>query len=90
VARCAVGAVLIFSTLAVPAAAQTVGVRAGVSIDPEQFYFGGHLALVEDERRRVSLPTTTGYDLIESRSESVTQRVLLQARCTVRSSELSL
>jgi hypothetical protein len=29
---------------AVPAAAQThVGVRAGVSVDPDQFFFGGHL-----------------------------------------------
>ena len=27
---------------AVPAAAQDVGVRAGVSADPDQFYFGGH------------------------------------------------
>jgi len=27
---------------AVPAAAQEVGVRAGVSADPDQFYFGGH------------------------------------------------
>ena len=37
-----VGAVCMLVVLAVPAAAQTVGVRAGVSIDPEQFYFGGH------------------------------------------------
>lgn len=28
---------------AVPAAAQEIGVRAGVSSDPDQFYFGGHL-----------------------------------------------
>jgi len=27
---------------AVPAAAQEAGVRAGVSADPDQFYFGGH------------------------------------------------
>ena len=30
------------SLLATPASAQTVGVRAGVSGDPGQFYFGGH------------------------------------------------
>ena len=30
------------SVLTAPATAQTVGVRAGVSVDPEQFYFGGH------------------------------------------------
>ena len=29
--------------LALPAAAQTVGLRAGVSIEPEQFYFGVHV-----------------------------------------------
>ena len=28
---------------AVPAAAQEAGIRAGVSADPDQFYFGGHL-----------------------------------------------
>jgi hypothetical protein len=28
---------------AVPAAAQEAGVRAGVSVDPDQFFFGGHL-----------------------------------------------
>ena len=36
------GATIWLFALAVPAAAQTVGVRAGVSVDPEQFYFGGH------------------------------------------------
>lgn len=36
-----VGALGLF--LAVPAAAQTTGVRAGVSLDPDQFYFGGHV-----------------------------------------------
>ena len=28
---------------AAPARAQSVGVRAGASVDPDQFYFGGHL-----------------------------------------------
>ena len=37
-----VSVAFVVSVLAVPAAAQTVGVRAGVSVDPEQFYFGGH------------------------------------------------
>lgn len=37
-----VGMAFMLSVLAVPAAAQTLGVRAGVSVDPEQFYFGGH------------------------------------------------
>lgn len=29
--------------LAAPAAAQSPGVRAGASVDPDQFYFGGHV-----------------------------------------------
>jgi hypothetical protein len=29
--------------LATPAGAQSLGVRAGVSANPEQFYFGGHV-----------------------------------------------
>ena len=29
-----------FST---PAAAQDAGIRGGLSIDPDQFYFGGHI-----------------------------------------------
>jgi len=34
--------VLLLCPMAAPAVAQAVGVRAGVSVDPEQFYFGGH------------------------------------------------
>lgn len=37
-----VGAIFMLSVLAVPAAAQSIGVRTGVSVEPEQFYFGGH------------------------------------------------
>lgn len=38
------GAVLAAGVAAAPATAraQDVGVRAGVSVDPDQFYFGGH------------------------------------------------
>jgi len=32
---------------AAPAAAQAGGVRAGVSVDPDQFYFGGHYESAE-------------------------------------------
>ena len=35
-------AALGFAGLAAPAAAQGFGVRAGASVDPDQFYFGGH------------------------------------------------
>jgi len=33
---------LAFTGLAAPAAAQGPGLRGGVSVDPDQFYFGGH------------------------------------------------
>ena len=33
--------VVVFS--ATPALAQDGGIRGGISIDPDQFYFGGHL-----------------------------------------------
>lgn len=33
---------LMLCTMSRPAVAQTIGARAGVSIDPEQFYFGAH------------------------------------------------
>lgn len=34
--------VLASMALATPASAQGLGVRAGASVDPDQFYFGGH------------------------------------------------
>lgn len=38
------GTACLLSLLAAPAAAQTeAGVRAGISVNPEQFYFGGHV-----------------------------------------------
>jgi hypothetical protein len=40
--RLALGALLILGAVSTPAVAQTIGARAGVSIEPEQFYFGGH------------------------------------------------
>jgi hypothetical protein len=46
VKRCLTGlsfllAVVLFSST--PALAQDAGIRGGISIDPDQFYFGGHL-----------------------------------------------
>lgn len=35
--------IVVFALLAAPAAAQAVGGRIGVSTDPDQFYFGGHV-----------------------------------------------
>ena len=51
--------------MASPAEAQTVGVRVGVSADPNQFYFGGHLEtdpLVERLRFRPNAEIGIGDD----------------------------
>jgi hypothetical protein len=48
------------------AEAQTPGVRAGVSVDPEQFYFGGHLQtppLVDRLRFRPNIEVGLGDDV---------------------------
>src|SRR5262245_7843700 len=34
---------LMLGCVAVPASAQSAGARVGISVDPDQFYFGGHL-----------------------------------------------
>lgn len=36
-------ATFLVGLLAAPAAAQTFGAQVGVSLDPDQFYFGGHI-----------------------------------------------
>jgi hypothetical protein len=50
----------------VPAAAQEPGVRAGVSVDPDQFYFGGHIEtapLVDRLRFRPNVEIGIGDDI---------------------------
>jgi hypothetical protein len=50
---------------AATAAAQDVGVRAGVSVDPDQFYFGGHVEtapLVDRLRFRPNVEIGVGDD----------------------------
>ena len=37
------GVLFLLMAVPSPAAAQAPGVRAGISVDPDQFYFGGHL-----------------------------------------------
>lgn len=52
---------------ATPAAAQDPGVRAGVSIDPDQFYFGGHFEtgpLVDRLHFKPNLEIGFGDDII--------------------------
>ena len=49
-----------------PAHAQGPGVRAGVSVDPDQFYFGGHIEtspLVDRLRFRPSVDIGLGDDI---------------------------
>jgi hypothetical protein len=51
---------------ALPAAAQDAGVRAGISIDPDQFYFGGHIetgALIDRLHFRPNVEIGFGDDL---------------------------
>lgn len=57
---------LLVVAFAAPAAAQGPGVRAGVSVDPDQFYFGGHYetgALVERLHFRPNIEVGLGDDL---------------------------
>ena len=57
------GVVLFSST---PALAQDAGIRGGISVDPDQFYFGAHLetsALVDRVHFRPNLEVGIGDDL---------------------------
>jgi hypothetical protein len=50
-----------------PAAAQDPGLRAGISVDPDQFYFGGHLEtgpLVDRLHFRPNVEVGIGEDLM--------------------------
>ena len=50
-----------------PAAAQDAGVRGGISVDPDQFYFGGHLetsALVDRLHFRPNVEVGFGDDIM--------------------------
>jgi hypothetical protein len=63
--RCRFVAIVLFACTAfvVPAAAQELGVRAGVSVNPDQFYFGGHAEtapLVGNLRFRPNLEVGVG------------------------------
>jgi hypothetical protein len=52
---------------AVPAAAQDAGVRAGISVNADQFYFGGHLetsALVDRVHFRPNVEIGFGEDIM--------------------------
>jgi len=54
---------LMLGCIAVPASAQTAGVRVGISVNPDQFYFGGHVEtapLVEQLRFRPNVEIGLG------------------------------
>ena len=58
-------ALLVVSAL--PAAAQNAGVRGGISVDPDQFYFGGHIetsALVDRLHFRPNVEIGFGEDIM--------------------------
>jgi hypothetical protein len=59
-------ALLLWIVTATPAAAQSLGLRAGASVDPDQFYFGGHAEtapLVDQLRFRPNLEIGVGNDV---------------------------
>ena len=58
---------LVVLGIAIPAAAQGPGVRGGVSVDPDQVYFGGHYeteALVDRLHFRPNVELGLGDDLV--------------------------
>jgi hypothetical protein len=63
--RTALSAGALIASMAIPAAAQDAGVRAGVSVDPDQFYFGGHVEtkpIVDRLRFRPNIEVGLGDD----------------------------
>jgi hypothetical protein len=59
--------VLLAIATAAPAFAQGVGVRGGISVDPDQVYFGGHYetdALIDRVHFRPNLEIGLGDDLV--------------------------
>jgi hypothetical protein len=57
----------VMAVSALPAAAQDAGVRGGISVDPDQFYFGGHLEtspLVDRLHFRPNVEVGFGDDLM--------------------------
>jgi hypothetical protein len=57
---------LLLLAVAAPAQAQAPGVRAGASVDPDQFYFGGHIetgAIVDRVHLRPNLEIGVGDEV---------------------------
>jgi hypothetical protein len=63
---CIAAIICLLPMLASPAAAQSVGIRGGVSGDPNQFYFGGHVltpAIVDRIHFRPNIEVGFGDDV---------------------------
>ncbi len=61
-----VNVIFVWAALIAPAAAQGLGVRAGASVDPDQFYFGGHaetVPLLDQLHFRPNIEIGLGNDL---------------------------
>lgn len=59
--------VVMTAVSAMPAQAQDAGIRGGVSVDPDQFYFGGHLEtspLVDRLHFRPNVEVGIGEDVV--------------------------
>ena len=59
-------ALIVWALMAIPVAAQTVGVKAGASVNPDQFYFGGQVEtapLLDQLRFRPNVEIGIGNDL---------------------------
>lgn len=59
-------ALLVCVVIVIPASAQTVGMKAGASVDPDQFYFGGQVEtapLIEQLRFRPNVEIGIGSDV---------------------------
>jgi hypothetical protein len=57
---------LVVLACAAPARAQSAGVRVGASVEPDQFYFGGHIEtdrIVDELRFRPNVEIGVGHDL---------------------------
>lgn len=63
---CVAGAILVVMGVVTPSLAQGLGMKAGASFDPDQFFFGGHVEtvpLADEWRFRPNVDIGVGNDL---------------------------
>ena len=64
--KCFASLLFVSAIVVAPASAQSLGIRAGVSGDPDQFYFGGHVEtapLIDQLRFRPNVEIGLGNDV---------------------------